>query len=299
MNWGGLGGAALGIALRNNPFYRAYEIGDLGWNVIQRIKTGPQVWVVPGEYNLCCGSPTGNDVVRQSISSCSPFVAGLCGLTGQALTDQPTGRGLIFGDRYEVTPGVTRVTIRGVYASPLPGLKPLPVSHPTIVWGNIGMMPAARPQVFRPVDTAVDAPAPAGVGGDMIGGYAPAGRRVKERKGRAQKVVAIAAKYAFEATEMTDLIDNLYDALPKEIRDNVVPTGKLSSTARLYPGKYVTAFDKAMALYRSWNKLNVPDAVRNVIINHFEDKIIGGLSRNQQAQFKKMGFTQRGGPIGS
>lgn len=119
----------------------------------------------------------------------------------------------------------------------------------------------------------------------------PPGRNVKERKAKARTLVARMARVAFSVTEGLDIVDALWDALPKEVRNKVPKTGITGPTAR-HPGvKYWSPQDKLQALYRHIDELDLEEAIKNLIKNHIEDEVYGRLSGGGQTGLKRAGAT--------
>ena len=89
----------------------------------------------------------------------------------------------------------------------------------------------------------------------------PPGPGVKERKvkSNAPGLLLMLQKIAHTATEAIDFIDALHDALPKRFQ------AKGDATPQ----------QKAQAVYRHINEIDVELAIRNLIINHITDSVIG------------------------
>lgn len=279
-----------------NPWVRGLTTA---WDVVQYLKKG-QTTVIPHEgYGHCCGSATGNEVIAYDIADCKGFPSRMCGLTGQAFnpnSDFANRRGLLYVNRYFIpaNPPVDRVSIVGVFAGKAAGWK-APQNVPGVpIFGNVRINPKPLPEVMNhPVVIPDVEPHIVRIGEPDMYRRPPKG--TKERKGRTQQMVAAAAKAAFAATEAVDLIDAIYKSLPEKIRNSVKATGKTTATARIGGGKpYVSPFDKAKALLKYYKQINLNDAMREVIYNYYEDKIIGGLSKGQQDHFRRMGFTRTG-----
>lgn len=100
----------------------------------------------------------------------------------------------------------------------------------------------------------------------------------REKKMRAPAALRAALSAAYAATETADVIEALFDALPKHIQKTVPKTGRLGPGARLAPGTpYASVSDKARHLYDNWEQLDVNEAAWNLLQNHVTDEIIGRL----------------------
>lgn len=99
---------------------------------------------------------------------------------------------------------------------------------------------------------------------------------------------------AAEATEMVDLVDILYGALPKRIRFKVKPTGKLSPGAIWAGHYYVDFWDKSEAVYKYYNHIDWNKAIPDLIANHFSDKLIGAIAAGGGREFNKAGVWGHG-----
>lgn len=108
----------------------------------------------------------------------------------------------------------------------------------------------------------------------------PPGPGEKEKKVRVPAPLMGAFRAATAVTEAIDLVDALWDALPKKHQKGVKKSGRTDKRARLGEGvAYSTPLDKAQHILKNWKHLNPTEAVKNIMYNHFEDKVIGGLNR--------------------
>lgn len=101
----------------------------------------------------------------------------------------------------------------------------------------------------------------------------PPGARTKERKfvlSKGNIVVRLIGK----TTELAELFEELYKAIPWEIRKNLRPK---------------TRFDKAKAVYRHFLDIDIPRAVENLIKNEIEDRFYGGFGK-LAGRGKRAGF---------
>ena len=124
---------------------------------------------------------------------------------------------------------------------PEPKPRPRPRPRPEVVWP---LVPAARPAI-RPNTHR----------------WAKPPSRVKENKTRASSGVIRALMPILNGiTEVGDIVDALWKALPKK-----------------YRSKCVTMQCKAADLYRHWDKVEVTDALRELVKNELEDAFFGKL----------------------
>lgn len=77
-------------------------------------------------------------------------------------------------------------------------------------------------------------------------------------------------------TEFNDIVDAIYKALPKG----------------LCPAKTIQA--KADCIYRHANEIDLNEAIQNIILNHFEDKVIGAVGAKVKSQGHKRPTQLRG-----
>lgn len=107
----------------------------------------------------------------------------------------------------------------------------------------------------------------------------PPGRNERERKGRAPESVVRALGIANEALEAVELVDALWEALPKEVREATPKTARTRKGAIIGRDRpYSSAYDKALHLWRNLDKLDIEQAVLNVIKNYIEDMILGRIN---------------------
>lgn len=122
----------------------------------------------------------------------------------------------------------------------------------------------------------------------------PPGRGTKERKGKAPKWFNAVANTAWAATEAFDLAEALFDALPEHIQATVPKNGTVDQRG-FNPGmKYATPVDKALHVYRHINQLDIDQALKNVIVNHFVDELVGRVAGGAGKQARRIGLTGYG-----
>ena len=108
----------------------------------------------------------------------------------------------------------------------------------------------------------------------------PPGKGEKEKKVRVPAALMGAFRAATMATEAIDLLDALLEALPPKYRKGVEKSGRTDKRARLGEGvAYSTPWDKFKHLLKNWRHIDMPTAVKEIIKNQIEDKLIGGLNR--------------------
>lgn len=105
--------------------------------------------------------------------------------------------------------------------------------------------------------------------------------REKERKGGASaKTISVMFGALEGFTEANDLVDSFYKALPKR-RQYAWNVG----------GKYIL-------LYRYWHEVNLDDALRNILYNHLEDRVIGTIERSVKRTAGRGAFSGLTGSLG-
>lgn len=114
----------------------------------------------------------------------------------------------------------------------------------------------------------------------------PRGRN-KERKARSRSAaVGIALFRALDwISEAAEVVDALYDALPADVKARW-GRGRDGRGFVDQAGQYgIDGADwKLQALYHNWHKVDVPLAIKNIVKNGVEDKVIGGISRTVPKQ---------------
>lgn len=171
--------------------------------------------------------------------------------------------------------------MRQPIGQPNPGPRPIPytvlpyrVLNPDLVeqseWGNRELPEAATDPLAKPAlvpGTAIIAVAERPMTIAPPSGGLPREPRFREKERKKQwsnnPVYRMFAKVAHTFTESQDFVREIYRALP----DN-----------RRYCGTYDTIC-QAEAIYRYADELDIQDAVVNLLLNQFEDFVIGKLSR--------------------
>lgn len=98
-----------------------------------------------------------------------------------------------------------------------------------------------------------------------------------ERKVRVDRLTMWLLHRAHDISEGLDFLDALYDALPREYRTSF--SGRTRNNARIGANRpYATPLDKARDLYRNWDKVDLPLAVKNIAYNALEDAVLGRLN---------------------
>lgn len=118
----------------------------------------------------------------------------------------------------------------------------------------------------------------------------PPGPKEKEKKGAAARAVARIAAAAFAASEWVDAVNAIYDALPKSVRNQL--SKQVRDQGRT---KGPTPQEKALAIYRNADQIDINQAVLNLIANHVTDAVIGKASANADAFLKGHGVSVYGG----
>lgn len=89
--------------------------------------------------------------------------------------------------------------------------------------------------------------------------------KTKERKTKVRRAAVFALKQAYMATEAVDAINALHDGVG----------GMPPALPAQYRSKSDRIQDKAAALYRHWDKIDVEQAVLNLAANQFLDLLVG------------------------
>lgn len=138
-------------------------------------------------------------------------------------------------------------------------------------WSEVGPSPTRRPRAAQEYE------------------YAKTPPKTKERKTKVRRAAVFALKQAYTATEAVDAINALHDgvggmppALPAQYR---AKSGKIQ--------------DKAAALYRHWDKIDVEQAVLNLAANQFLDLLVGVPQGKAQEWATERGIFLGGGVTGA
>lgn len=83
---------------------------------------------------------------------------------------------------------------------------------------------------------------------------------VKERKVRVAGYAAVNL-FIGSATELLDALNAIYKALPKNLR----------------PRRFVSQRERLEILYENWDKVNVVQAVKNLVYNELQDRLFGAM----------------------
>lgn len=106
--------------------------------------------------------------------------------------------------------------------------------------------------------------------------HKPPPPRTKEKKARAPGAVAKLVTAAWDVTEAVDLVENLFECLPKAVQKTVPKTGRTSRTAFVGEGKkYANPLDKARHVYRHTDKLDTECAMTKLACNQIMDNLWG------------------------
>lgn len=120
--------------------------------------------------------------------------------------------------------------------------------------------------------------------------HKPPPPRTKERKGKVPKWFATLSKVAWEATEAVDVVENLFDCLPKRLRKTAPKTGVTLPDA-WQPGiAYTSAIDKARHVYRHHDQLDLDCAMRKLACNHVMDMLWGRFFGGVDSAAQKAGL---------
>lgn len=124
----------------------------------------------------------------------------------------------------------------------------------------------------------------------------PIFRRVPPRPGDKEKKIRATAGFVglvqrvfHGGTEALDALDAIHDALPK----------KYQAKGGKKDGKYWKASPQAKlnAIYKYWDQLDLNEAVKNLIINHLTDEVVGRIAGRGSKEASRTGVTL--GPTGA
>lgn len=119
--------------------------------------------------------------------------------------------------------------------------------------------------------------------------YEPTEKGTKERKTKVRRAAVFALKQAYMATEAVDAINALHDGVG----------GMPPALPAQYRSKSDRIQDKAAALYRHWDKIDVEQAVLNLAANQFLDLLVGVPQGKAQEWATERGIFLGGGVTGA
>lgn len=104
-------------------------------------------------------------------------------------------------------------------------------------------------------------------------------RGTKERKIRGKNLLhffsRLLGKILSGYSEVGDFVDSIHDALPKK-----------------YQTKDGNMLDKLNDIYENWDKVDMSDAIENLVKNEIEDQIVGRIIGRIDKSFRSVGFQQ-------
>jgi len=121
----------------------------------------------------------------------------------------------------------------------------------------------------------------------------PPGTKEKKKQPRSERLIEkfnkrlrrFVEKGVCPITELIDLLDSFYDALPWEIRKRYLRKGG------------ITPQEKLRILYEHWDSISPIELMKNVIKNEAEDRLIGGIGKRiKQATRKNPYWVSPRGP---
>lgn len=121
--------------------------------------------------------------------------------------------------------------------------------------------------------------------------HKPPPRRTKERKGAVPRWFARLSRVAWEATEAVDVVDNLFECLPKAVRKKAPKTGVTLPDAWKPGIKYTSVIDRAKHVYNNADKLDLDCAMRKLTCNHIMDMLWGRFFGGVDDAARKAGVT--------
>lgn len=103
-------------------------------------------------------------------------------------------------------------------------------------------------------------------------------RNVRERKMRGP--VMLGLMLADVISESAEVVDAVFEALPKDVQKKWDCNRSAAFIDKAGQYGIDNADCKARALWHNWHKVDIVEAVRNIIANQVEDKLIGYLHKN-------------------
>lgn len=129
--------------------------------------------------------------------------------------------------------------------------------------------------------------------------HKPPPRRTKERKFKVPRWFSTLSKVAWEATEAVDVVENLFECLPKNVQKTVKKTGVTMPDAWKPGIKYATAIDKAKHVYSNVDQLDGDCAMRKLACNHVMDMLWGRFFGGVDNAAQRYGLKGYGRAAGS
>lgn len=151
----------------------------------------------------------------------------------------------------------------------MPSSQPVPVAIQTEAnqLGDAPLFHITGEPSLSPSPTAPGSPKPSPA---PYRGRTPPPPGMKERKGKAWRLFELIGDAFGGATEVMDIVDAMWDALPKEYRTYSYRNGY----------KIKPAWDRRWAdVYLHYDKLDIDEALKNIYANQIEDYLIGKLSQ--------------------
>lgn len=118
-------------------------------------------------------------------------------------------------------------------------------------------------------------------------GARPAGRRPPRGRDKEKKALSRSARIGMaifraldKLSESAEVVDAIYDALPDHVKRRW-SKGRESRRFLDQAGQYgIDGADwKLEALYHNWHHVDIQKAMKNIVKNHVEDQVIGGVHR--------------------
>lgn len=119
----------------------------------------------------------------------------------------------------------------------------------------------------------------------------PPKKDTKEKKLRVPPLLMAALKAGHQVTEWKDMVDAIWEGVPKSVRRQYEPRGRTRKGARVGEGvAYFTPDQKAQIIYRHVNDIDWEVALTELAKNHLEDKLMGWLnSKSDERSNKSLG----------
>lgn len=265
-----------------HDFYNAWE-----WYTRTHINPHEN-FLLPAGGGWVCGSAAAPMVIRNPRS-----LTPLCGLTGQSLFNSaPSDKPYKLLFVYFSNTAKTRYGIAGHWNSPVttgahnsvpnPVFRPAPDPFVPLLpnpFGHLAVKPGSE-------TVALSSPKPAAAAKPLRSKPPRPGEH--ERKGKIASGLGKAVAVAFAATEAADAVEAIYGSLPRHIQRQTLKSGTTRKGAMLGEGvRYSTSLDKARAVFKHYRAIDLSVAMRNLLINHYVDKIIGTMSAKGADKLRK------------
>ncbi len=122
----------------------------------------------------------------------------------------------------------------------------------------------------------------------------PPGKGEKEKKQiiRRNGVIQAIRLGVGEVTEFLDALAAFYEALPKHLRPGYYQLHRADGSTFWVKRWNPSVRQRAEAVYRHFDQLNLTSVWQNVLANEIEDRLIGSASRRAGEQARRIGLSR-------